>query len=168
MKKFTFTLFIFFALVCTIHAQEKKTIEKATTTTRVTTKEGSRIIVKEIEEVRQTDGTIILIEKEGKDKNYRREDSDFKEKTEQTVSKNIKVDKVTIDEKNEVLIEAEKKRQEDELQASIEEGKAKAAAERKLFEQQKKERMEALEKNRQELEKRGKGIVKLRKKKNNH
>jgi midasin (ATPase involved in ribosome maturation) len=168
MKKFTFALFIYSALVCTIHAQEKKTIEKVATTTRVVTKEGSQVTVKETEEVRRTDGTIILIEKEGEDKYYRREDSDFKEKTEQTVNKNVNVDKVTIDEKNEALIQAEKKRQEDELQASIEEAKAKAAAQRKLLEQQKKERMEALEKNRQELEKRGKGIVKLRKKKNNH
>jgi len=168
MKKFTFTLFIFSTLVCMVHAQEKNTVEKVTTTTTVTTKEGSQVTVQETEEVRQTDGTIILIEKEGEDKNYRREDSDFKEKTEQTVNKNVMDDEVTIDKKNEALIEAEKKRQEAELQASIEEAKAKAAAKRKLFEQQKKERMEVLEKNRQELEKRGKGIVKLRKKKNNH
>jgi hypothetical protein len=168
MKKITFTLFIFSALVCTIQAQEKKTIEKATTTTRVTTKKGDQIIVKETEEVRQTDGTIILIEKEGENKNYQREDSDFKEITKESVNKNVKEDEVTIDKKNEALIESEKKRQEDELQASIEESKAKAAAQRKLLEQQKKERMEALEKNRQELEKRGKGIVKLRKKKNNY
>jgi len=168
MKKFKFTLFIFSALVCTIHAQEKKTIEKATTTTRVTTKEGSQITVKETEEVRQIDGTIILIEKEGKDKNYRREDSDFKENTEKTINKNVVVDEVTFDEKNAALIEAEKKRQEDELQASIKEAKAKAAEERKLYEEKEKERMEALEKNKQQLEKRGEGIVKLRKKKNNH
>lgn len=168
MKKFTFTLFIFSALICTIHAQEKKTIEKVATTTRVVTKDGSQVTVKETEEVRQTDGTIILIEKEGDNKNYRREDSDFKEKTEQTVNKNVMKDQVTIDKKNEALVAAEKKRQEDELQASIAEGKAKAATQRKLFEQQKKDRMEALEKNRRELEKRGEGIVKLKKKKNNH
>jgi len=168
MKKFAFTLCIFSTLICTIQAQEKKTIETVTTTTRVVTKEGSQVTVKEVEEVRQTDGTIILIEKEDKNKDYRSEDSDFKEKTVQTVNKNVVVEEVTIDEKNEALIEAEKKRQEDELQASIEEAKAKAAEQRKLFEQKKKERMETLEKNRQELEKRGKGIVKLRKKKNNY
>lgn len=168
MKKFAFTLCIFSTLICTIQAQEKKTIETVTTTTRVVTKEGSQVTVKEVEEIRQTDGTIILIEKEDKNKDYRSEDSDFKEKTEQTVNKNVVVEEVTIDEKNEALIEAEKKRQEDELQASIEEAKAKAAEQRKLFEQKKKERMETLEKNRQELEKRGKGIVKLRKKKNNY
>ncbi|MCZ6594112.1 MAG: hypothetical protein O6943_04260 [Bacteroidetes bacterium] len=168
MKKFAFTLCIFSTLICTIQAQEKKTIETVTTTTRVVTKEGSQVTVKEVEEIRQTDGTIILIEKEDKNKDYRSEDSDFKEKTEQTVNKNVMVEEVTIDEKNEALIEAEKKRQEDELQASIEEAKAKAAEQRKLFEQKKKERMETLEKNRQELEKRGKGIVKLRKKKNNY
>ena len=167
MKKFAFTLCIFSTLICTIQAQEKKTIETVTTTTRVVTKDGSQVTVKEVEEIRQTDGTIILIEKEDKNKDYRSEDSDFKEKTEQTVNKNVVVEEVTIDEKNEALIEAEKKRQEDELQASIEEAKAKAAEQRKLFEQKKKERMETLEKNRQELEKRGKGIVKLKKKNNN-
>lgn len=167
MKKFAFTLCIFSTLICTIQAQEKKTIETVTTTTRVVTKEGSQVTVKEVEEIRQTDGTIILIEKEDKNKDYRSEDSDFKEKTEQTVNKKVVKEEVTIDEKNEALIEAEKKRQEDELQASIEEAKAKAAEQRKLFEQKKKERMEALEKNRQELEKRGKGIVKLKKKNNN-
>lgn len=168
MKKFAFTLCIFSTLICTIQAQEKKTIETVTTTTRVVTKEGSQVTVKEVEEIRQTDGTIILIEKEDKNKDYRSEDSDFKEKTEQTVNKNVVKEEVTIDDKNEALIEAEKKRQEDELQASIEEAKAKAAEQRKLFEQKKKERLETLEKNRQELEKRGKGIVKLRKKKNNY
>lgn len=168
MKNFTFILIIFSTLICTIQAQEKKTIETVTTTTRVVTKEGSQVTVKEVEEVRQTDGTIILIEKEDKNKGYRSEDSDFKEKTVQTVNKNVVVEEVTIDEKNEALIEAEKKRQEDELQASIEEAKAREAERRKMYEQKEKERMEAMEKNRQELEKRGKGIVKLKKKNNNY
>ncbi len=168
MKKFAFTLCIFSTWICTIQAQEKKTIETVTTTTRVVTKEGSQVTVKEVEEVRQTDGTIILIEKEVKNKDYRSEDSDFKEKTVQTVTKNVVMEEVTIDEKNEALIEAEKKRQEDELQASIEEAKAREAERRKMYEQKEKERMEAMEKNREQLERRGKGIVKLRKKKNNY
>ena len=159
---------MFSALMYTIQAQEKNTIETVTTTTKVITKEGSQVTVQEVEEVRQTDGTIILIEKDSGDKDYRREDSDFIENTHETINKNVKEDVVSIDKKNEAMIVAEKKRQDDELQASIEEAKVKAAAKRKLFEQQKKERMDALEKNRQELEKRGKGIVKLRKKKNNH
>jgi len=162
MKKITLALLAIGACIFTAEAQENKTIKEVSTVKREVKREGSQVIVKEVEKVEQVKGAIIVSDSE-------EENQFFKEDATKVDDENkVIVDKVTIDEENEALIAAEKKRQEEELIRSQIEAKARAEAQRKILEQQKKERMDALEKNRARLEKRSKGTGKLKKKKNNY
>jgi hypothetical protein len=139
-------------------AQENKSIVEETTVKRVVKKDGNTVEVMEVETIKSEKGT--LIQKESK-----KEDADYTEKTELEQKEATILDKEKMDAENKALREAERKKQEAELQRSKEEGLAKAAAERKILEQQQAERLKALEENRKKLEKRGKGVGKLRKKK---
>lgn len=161
MKQITLFLFVFGAFIFTSEAQENKTIKEVSTVKRVVKKEGSQIIVTEVEEVEKVKGAVIVADSE-EENQFFKEDS-----TRVNDEKKILVDEVNVNKTNLALVAAEKKRQEDELLKSQEEAKARAEVERKILEQQKKDRLEALEKNRQRLEKRSKGTGKLKKKKNN-
>ncbi len=160
MKNTTLTIIVLAAMIGTLHAQENKTIKEVSTVKRVVKKEGSQVIVQEIEDVEKTKGSVIVAGNE-------QENQYFTEDSTKTDAKKVLKDEVTVNKTNEALVAAEKKRQEEELRKSIEASKAAAEATRKKLEQQEKERMQALEENRKKLEKRGKGIVKLQKKKNN-
>jgi len=161
MKKITLALFVFGAFIFSSEAQENKTIKEVSTVKRVVKKEGSQVIVKEVEEIEKVKGTVIVAGNE-------EENQFFKEDSTKVDEKNVLVDKVSIDKNNEALVVAEKRRQEEEMIKSQAEAKAKVEAERKILEQQAKERIEALEKNRKKLEKRSKGTGKLKKKRKNN
>jgi len=161
MKKNILILIVLSATICTIHAQENKTVKEVSTVKRVVKKEGSLVIVKEVEAVEKTQGAVIVAGTE-------EENQFFKENSTKIDEEKVLVDKVTIDENNEALVAAEKKRQEDEMIKSLEEAKSKAEAQRKLLEQKELERLETLKKNRARLEKRSKGTGKLKKKKKNY
>ena len=162
MKKITLALLAIGAFTFTTQAQENKTIKEVSTVKREIKREGSQVIVKEVEKVEKVKGAIIVSDSE-------EENQFFKEDATKVDDENkVLVDEVTINKENEALIAAEKKKQEVELIRSQTEAKARAEAERKILEQQKKERMEALEKNRKRLEKRSKGTGKLKKKKKNN
>ncbi len=158
MKAKLLTL-LFFALgIFYAEAQENKTIKEETTTKRVVTKEGSKVIVKEVEAVETEQGAVIVAGTED-------ENQFFKEDATKSEGENVLVDTVEIDKANEARIAAEKKKREEELQRSIEEARAAAEAQRKLLEEKEQERLRALEENRKRLEHRGKGVGKLKKKK---
>ena len=144
----------------TVFAQENKVVKEETTVKKVVTKEGSKVTVKEVKETKKEEGAVVI---EGSEK----EEQEFKVATKEDKDAQVVADQVAIDERNEALIAAEKKRQEEALQRSIEEQKAKAEAEKKALEAQKKARLEELEKRREELESRPKGMVKLKKSKDN-
>jgi hypothetical protein len=139
-------------------AQENKTIVEKTTVKRVITKDGQNVVVKEVESTTSEKGT--LIQKESQ-----KEDADYSEATKLEQNEDTVVDKEKFDAENKARIEAERKKQEEQLERSRAEGIAKAEAERKILEQQQAERMKALEENRKKLEKRGKGVGRLSKKK---
>jgi len=161
MKKITLVLFILGAFVFTSNAQENKTIKEVSTVKRVVKKEGSQVIVKEVEDVEKEQGAVIVAGTE-------EENQFFKEDSTKEDDQNVLVDEVSIDKENEARVAAEKKRQEEEMIKSQAEAKAKAEAERKILEQQAKDRMKALELNRKKLEKRSKGTGKLKKKRKNY
>ena len=160
MKKTTlFTIGLVLSLgIC--HAQENETVVEETTVKRVVKKDGNTVEVKEMESTTAEKGK--LVQKESN-----KEDADYSEVTQVVKSDATVVDKQLEDEKNKALKEAQLKKQEEELQKSREAGLAKAEAERKILEQQQAERLKALEENRKQLEKRGKGVSKLKKKKGN-
>ncbi len=161
MKKIiTLTLFACFTFVFSVQSQENKTVKEESTVKRVIKKEGSKVIVKETEEVKKETGAVIVAGNE-------EENQTFSEATEKDDMENVLVDEVNVDEKNEALIAAEKKRQEDELKKSIETAKAEAEAQRKMLEEKNAQRLKELEANRKRLERRGKGTGKLKKKKGN-
>ncbi|MEZ4857814.1 MAG: hypothetical protein R2781_03300 [Flavobacteriaceae bacterium] len=148
--------FVFFVSFVSLHAQENRTIKEETTVKKVITKEGSQVVVKEVKEVEKETGAVIVADDE-------KENQEFSEDTTKDTENKVIKNEATIDEQNEALIAAEKKRQEEALKASIEAEKAKAEAEKKILEEQKQARLKALEENRKKLEKRSKGIAPLKK-----
>ncbi len=158
----TITLCLSIALLCSLgmFGQENKTIKEETTVKRVVKKEGSQVIVKEVESVEKEKGAVIVADDEN-------ENQFFSEKSKNLDEENVLVDEVKVDAANEAMIEANKKKQEEELLKSQEEAKAKAEEQRKILEAQQQERLKMMEENRKKLMKRGKGTGKLRKKKDN-
>ncbi|MCH9661087.1 MAG: hypothetical protein K0U54_09265, partial [Bacteroidetes bacterium] len=121
-------------------AQENRTVTQVKTVKRVVTKEGSKVTVKEVETVEGEEGAVVVAGNE-------EENQTFSEATEKIDQENVLVDETNLDENNEPLIAAEKKRQEEELKNSMETAKAKAEAQRQLLAQKEKERMEAVKAN---------------------
>lgn len=160
MKKTTLTIVVLSALIGTIQAQENKTIKEESTVKRVITKKGSQVIVKETEDIDKVQGAIIVT---GNDE----ENQFFKEDSTRVNDSKVRVDKVIVDKRNEALVAAEKRRQEEEMRRSIDEARAAAEAQRKKLEELEKKRLQELEENKKRLEKRGKGVGKLKKKENN-
>lgn len=142
-----------------ITAQENKTIKEETTLKRVVKKEGDKVVTSETEAKSSEKGAVIVAD-DGQENQYFREDTKADQQTKTS-------DEFEVDSENRELVEARKKQQEEELRKSIEAAKAKAEAERKMLEAKEAERLQALEANRKKLEKRGKGVGKLKKKKGN-
>lgn len=154
-------IILLFALIISIgiQAQENKTVKKETTVKKVIERKGSQVIVKEVKQVDKERGSVMV---EGNEK----ENQGFKEAV--STNKDQKTTSATtIDAQNEEAIRAAKQRQEEALQKSIEEEKAKAIAEKKLLEEQKKAREQELEAKRKQLESRPKGMSKLKSDKGN-
>ncbi len=151
------------ALACsfgTLMAQENKTIKEETTVKRVITKEGSNVTIKEVEAIKIEKGEVIVA-------NNEEENQVFSEETEVSDGEKIIVDETNVDANNEALIAANKKKEEEELQKSMEAAKAKAEVQRKLLEEQEIARLKAVKEKQKQLEHRGRRIVKLKKKKGN-
>ncbi len=143
-----------------ITAQENKTIKDESTVKRVVTKEGSNVTIKEVEEIKTEKGEVIVTDNE-------EENQVFSESIKTEGSEKVLIDETKIDQNNEALIAANKKKEEEELQKSMEAAKAKAEAQRKMLEEKEAARLKAVREKQKLLEKRGKGIVKLRKKRGN-
>jgi DNA-binding helix-hairpin-helix protein with protein kinase domain len=141
-------------------AQENKTIKEETTVKRVVKKEGSTVIVQEVEATKSEKGAVIVADDE-------QENQVFSERTKMEDKEKVLVDETEIDAQNEAMILANKQQKEKELQESIEAAKAKAEAQRKMLAEKEAARLKAVEENRKRLEKRGKGVRKLKKKKGN-
>ena len=156
----TITLFSLLLLLSTGIglAQENKTIKEETTVKRVVKKEGSTVTVQETEATKSEKGAVIVADDE-------QENQVFSESTKLEDKEKVIVDETEIDAQNEAMIEANKLQKEKELQESIEAAKAKAEKQRKILAEQEAARLKAVEENRKRLEKRGKGVRKLSKKK---
>ncbi|MDC8003999.1 hypothetical protein POV27_08040 [Aureisphaera galaxeae] len=160
MKNFTLTLFFIVLIIGPSLAQENKTITEVKTVKRIVTKEGSKVTVQEVETIEGQKGAVVVADDE-------EENQVFAEKSDTINQKNVLVDETNVDENNEALIAERKRQQEEELKKSKEEAMARAAAQKKLLAQKEKERQEALKANRKRLERRGKGVGKLDRKKRN-
>ncbi|MBX2827405.1 MAG: hypothetical protein KTR22_04550 [Flavobacteriaceae bacterium] len=157
MKNFTSSLFLILFAMGMVSAQENKTITEVKTVKKVVTKEGSNVTVQEVETIEGEKGAVVVAGNE-------EENQVFKEESNAINQQNVLVDETKVDENNEALIAQRKLEQEKELKRSKEEAMAKAEAQRKQLEQQEKERQEALKANRKRLERRGRGVGKLDKK----
>ena len=142
-----------------IIAQENKTIKEESVVKRVVTKEGSTVAVKEVKEVQTEKGTVVIAGDET-------ENQEFSEQTRKEDSEQVLLDEEMMNSQNEAEKAAIEKRKAEELQKSKEAAMAKAEAERKKLAELEAARLQALEENKKQLEKRGKGIVKLKKKGN--
>jgi hypothetical protein len=60
IKKITLTVLACFAMLFSGQAQENKTIKEETTVKRIVKKEGSTVIVKEVEEKKTEKGAVIV------------------------------------------------------------------------------------------------------------
>lgn len=154
MKKYLLPLAVI--LPTLIFSQENKTVVKETVTKRVITKEGSNVSIKEEVETKKEKGEIKVEEIETRDIPYA---ESIEAKKENEITK----DQQLIDQENKALVEAEKKRQEQALINSKKEADEKAAQEKKLLEDKKAALIKEMEENKKKLEKRSKGMVKLKK-----
>lgn len=160
MKNYTLILLLIIGTLGSTIAQENKTITEVKTVKRVVKKEGSQVSVQEVETVEGEKGAVVV---EGNEE----ENQFFSEDSKAINEEKVLVDETKVDAQNEALIAERKKKQEEELKRSKEEALAKAEAQKKLLEKQEKERQEALKANRKKLERRGKGVGKLQRKKRN-
>lgn len=141
------------------YAQENKTVKEESTIKRVVKKEGSTVVVKEVEEVQTEKGAVIVADDE-------QENQVFSEKSNIEDAEKVLVDEELMNNQNEAEKEALAKKEAEELKKSKEAAMAKAEAERKMLAEKEAARLKEVEENRKKLEKRGKGIVKLKKKGN--
>lgn len=155
-----FTLVMCLCTMIPLSAQENETIMEVSTVKRVT-KKGTTIEVKEVKETVQEKGAVII-------SGSGEENQTFTENTKKDKSQEVLVDEVTEDDQNKALIEANRKREKEALEKSIQAEKAKAAAERKLIQDKKKQQQQELLANKKRLEKRGRKTGKLNKRRKNN
>lgn len=143
-------------LSMSIMAQENKTVKKETTVKKVVTKQGSKVVTKEVAKVKKEKGKILV---EGNQK----VDQSSGEAVNMDQDQKVVSDAVTLDMENEAKKKAMEEKRKRELQEAIEAQKAKAEEQKKLLEEQRQERMRLLEENRKKLQHRPKGMSKLKK-----
>jgi hypothetical protein len=140
-------------MVIGVNAQENKTVEKATTVKKVRvsdTKVETKIVA-------ETDTESGVIQVEGTNvQDQSSTEIKMKEKDVQVLA-----DNVSIDEKNRMRMEAIKKKQQMELEASIAAQKAEVEKEQQALEAKKMQMMKELEVRRAALTARPKGMAKL-------
>jgi hypothetical protein len=154
MKTIVCTAAFFFSGLMLVQAQENKEVNEKTTVKKVTTKDTKveTLVVKETETEK---GTLTV---EGNEK----EDQQTVVKLDKTDDVRVIANEVTLDENNSKLREQNLKNKEIQLEASKQAEMDKAAREKQIIEENKKQMLDAMEERRKALESRPKGMAKLK------
>ena len=139
-----------------VQAQENKTVKQESTIKRVVTKKGSEVEVNEVKETDTESGAVIV-----SDDNQTNQE--FRIKSKKNRDNKLLTDELSTDEKNELLILENKRKQEEKLEASIRQQKELAAQKRKELEQIQLQKEKELAERRAKLEARPKRMSKLKK-----
>lgn len=141
-----------------LKAQENKTVIEETVVKKVTTRD-TKVAVKEVKETTLEKGEVVVDETSGPDNLY------FKEDASKDASSEVLKDEVMTDEQNAALIQANKEKQQAELENAIRMEQERLAKERAALAEKEKQRLLEMEANKKKLEKRGRKMAKLKKKK---
>lgn len=139
-----------------VQAQENKTVKQESTIKRVVTKKGSEVEVKEVKETDTESGAVIVSDDNQTNQEFRIESKKNRDNK-------LLTDELSTDEKNELLILENKRKQEEKLEASIRQQKELAAQKRKELEQIQLQKEKELAERRAKLEARPKKMSKLKK-----
>lgn len=139
-----------------VQAQENKTVKQESTIKRVVTKKGSEVEVKEVKETDTESGAVIVSDDNQTNQEFRIENKKNRDNK-------LLTDELSTDEKNELLILENKRKQEEKLEASIRQQKELAAQKRKALEQIQLQKEKELAERRAKLEARPKKMSKLKK-----
>ncbi len=139
-----------------VQAQENKTVKQESTIKRVVTKKGSEVEVKEVKETDTESGAVIVSDDNQTNQEFRIESKKNRDNK-------LLTDELSTDEKNELLILENKRKQEEKLEASIRQQKELAAQKRKELEQIQLQKEKELAERRAKLEARPKRMSKLKK-----
>lgn len=139
-----------------VQAQENKTVKQESTIKRVVTKKGSEVEVKEVKETDTESGAVIVSDDNQTNQEFRIENKKNRDNK-------LLTDELSTDEKNELLILENKRKQEEKLEASIRQQKELAAQKRKALEQIQLQKEKELAERRAKLEARPKRMSKLKK-----
>jgi len=139
-----------------VQAQENKTVKQESTIKRVVTKKGSEVEVKEVKETDTESGAVIVSDDNQTNQEFRIESKKNRDNK-------LLTDELSTDEKNELLIRENKRKQEEKLEASIRQQKELAAQKRKELEQIQLQKEKELAERRAKLEARPKRMSKLKK-----
>lgn len=139
-----------------VQAQENKTVKQESTIKRVVTKKGSEVEVKEVKETDTESGAVIVSDDNQTNQEFRIENKKNRDNK-------LLTDELSTDEKNELLILENKRKQEEKLEASIRQQKELAAQKRKELEQIQLQKEKELAERRAKLEARPKKMSKLKK-----
>lgn len=139
-----------------VQAQENKTVKQESTIKRVVTKKGSEVEVKEVKETDTESGAVIVSDDNQTNQEFRIESKKNRDNK-------LLTDELSTDEKNELLILENKRKQEEKLEASIRKQKELAAQKRKELEQIQLQKEKELAERRAKLEARPKKMSKLKK-----
>lgn len=139
-----------------VQAQENKTVKQESTIKRVVTKKGSEVEVKEVKETDTESGAVIVSDDNQTNQEFRIENKKNRDNK-------LLTDELSTDEKNELLILENKRKQEEKLEASIRKQKELAAQKRKALEQIQLQKEKELAERRAKLEARPKKMSKLKK-----
>lgn len=139
-----------------VQAQENMTVKQESTIKRVVTKKGSEVEVKEVKETDTESGAVIVSDDNQTNQEFRIESKKNRDNK-------LLTDELSTDEKNELLILENKRKQEEKLEASIRQQKELAAQKRKALEQIQLQKEKELAERRAKLEARPKKMSKLKK-----
>ncbi|NGX84117.1 hypothetical protein [Aequorivita sp. KMM 9714] len=156
MKNAVMSLALAILTLAGVQAQENKTVKQESTIKRVVTKKGSEVEVKEVKETDTESGAVIVSDDNQTNQEFRIESKKNRDNK-------LLTDELNTDEKNELLILENKRKQEEKLEASIRQQKELAAQKRKEFEQIQLQKEKELAERRAKLEARPKRMSKLKK-----
>ncbi|MBB6681098.1 hypothetical protein H4O20_06545 [Aequorivita sp. 609] len=156
MKNAVMSLALAILTLAGVQAQENKTVKQESTIKRVVTKKGSEVEVKEVKETDTESGAVIVSDDNQTNQEFRIESKKNRDNK-------LLTDELSTDEKNELLILENKRKQEEKLEASIRQQKELAAQKRKELEQIQLQKEKELAERRAKLEARPKRMSKLKK-----
>ena len=150
------SLALAFLTLAGVQAQENRTVKRESTIKRVVTKKGSEVEVKEVKETDTESGAVIVSDDNQTNQEFRIESKKNRDNK-------LVTDELNTDEKNELLILENKRKQQEKLEASIRQQKELAAQRRKELEQIQLQKEKELAERRAKLEARPKRMSKLKK-----